>query len=623
MNLIQVQDRLKDMPTQAIMSYANGSNPDVPPYLALGELNRRKQMEQKQVQAPQGTVKDQIEQSVKLAQAQKAAQAQGQQKMTEAMGAQQTPVPGGTPQPQEQPEAGIAQLPTGPMNFRDGGIVSFADNPNQPASENMPSDEEEKERRRSADRRALATIPAFLLDEIQAPVRGAANVLGASASGVQNFANRVVNALAGTNLAENLDYNPNIKLRPLREKRDQPASADLDPSKYIPESTDRPSESASAVRAMIEGNQLGRTGGAQRGPSAGPRPPSAGGAGGGGRAPGGAPTTGGLQAGAPAPENIYDMLAKRSEARTPNQPELPEDLRKKMGAGDLKYLNLEPGAKLEEMYAQIAKRDEEDRARFLKNEEQRKQGRLNRGLMAGAEATRGQGGLGALGSFFMGFNKASEAEDESAISRMDAQRKLEREQEVLRATVLAGVEDAKRLGHEGRFKAQAEALGKVAEANNKLDENKIAMLVSIAQGKEVQRHNLTDEEYKKAQLRYSQIAANKGPEIQQVYNFLSKQFPDKDPKTLLDMSLQYSGVGARLQAADTGAIAKADAAFKDQFKNDILMASLETNPEKKKKLQTDLAVNKAKIYKDYGVSEGIGGLPAADPNAGFTVKGVK
>lgn len=554
MNLIQVQDRLKDMPTQAIMSYANGSNPEVPPYLALGELNRRKQMEQKQVQAPQGTVKDQIEQSVKLAQAQKAAQAQGQQKMTEAMGAQQTPVPGGTPQPQEQPEAGIAQLPTGPMNFRDGGIVSFADG--ELVTETSQEDIERDRQRIEAMRRKTAEDAAY-----QAYVEG---------------------------------------------RRKEPVA-----DEYVPASTDRPSESASAVRAMIEGNQLGRVGGAQRG--SGPRPPSAGGAGG-----GGAP-----QAGAPAPENVYDMLAKRSEARTPNQPELPEDLRKKMAAGDLKYLNLEPGAKLEEMYARIAQRDEEDRARFLKNEEQRKQGRLNRGLMAGAEATRGQGGLGALGSFFMGFNKANEAEDESAISRMDAQRKLEREQEVLRATVLAGVEDAKRLGHEGRFKAQAEALGKVAEANNKLDENKIAMLVSIAQGKEVQRHNLTDEEYKKAQLRYSQIAANKGPEIQQVYSFLAKQFPDKDPKALLDMALQYSGVGARLQAADTGAIAKADAAFKDQFKNDILMASLETNPEKKKKLQTDLAVNKAKIYKDYGVSEGIGGLPAADPNAGFTVKGVK
>jgi len=142
MNLIQVQDRLKDMPTQAIMSYANGSNPDVPPYLALGELNRRKQMEQKHAEAPQGTVKDQIEQSVKLAQAQKAAQAQGQQKMTEAMGSQQTPVPGGTPQPQEQPESGIAQLPTGPMNFRDGGIVSFDGENASLVDQNMPSDEE-------------------------------------------------------------------------------------------------------------------------------------------------------------------------------------------------------------------------------------------------------------------------------------------------------------------------------------------------------------------------------------------------------------------------------------------------------------------------------------------------
>ena len=597
MNLIQVQDRLKDMPTQAIMSYANGSNPDVPPYLALGELNRRKQMEQKQVQAPQGTVKDQIEQSVKLAQAQKAAQAQGQQKMTEAMGAQQTPVPGGTPQPQEQPEAGIAQLPTGPMNFRDGGIVSFDGENASLVDQNMPSDEESQFMK---DLRKFGS--KFIETEEQKARRRELQRTQVAGAPLKYF----------TQPAS--EYEKNKAARELAGQNVLPS--DLDPSRYIPESTDRPSPSTAEINALI-GQGAGRT------PSASPRPPSAGGAGGGGRAPGGAPTAGGPQAGAPAPENTYDMLAKRSEARTPNQPELPEDLRKKMGAGDLKYLNLEPGAKLEEMYARIAQRDEEDRARFLKNEEQRKQGRLNRGLMAGAEATRGQGGLGALGSFFMGFNKANEAEDESAISRMDAQRKLEREQEVLRATVLAGVEDAKRLGHEGRFKAQSEALGKVAEANNKLDENKIAMLVSIAQGKEVQRHNLTDEEYKKAQLRYSQIAANKGPEIQQVYSFLAKQFPDKDPKALLDMALQYSGVGARLQAADTGAIAKADAAFKDQFKNDILMASLETNPEKKKKLQTDLAVNKAKIYKDYGVSEGIGGLPAADPNAGFTVKGVK
>ena len=49
MNLIQIQDQLKSLPNdprtmQALTAYANGANPAVPPYLALGELNRRKQL---------------------------------------------------------------------------------------------------------------------------------------------------------------------------------------------------------------------------------------------------------------------------------------------------------------------------------------------------------------------------------------------------------------------------------------------------------------------------------------------------------------------------------------------------------------------------------------------------
>ena len=64
MNLVQVQEHLKGMPTQVVMAYANGQNPQVPPYVALGELNRRKQLEQPQAQAPQGSVKEQIEQSL-------------------------------------------------------------------------------------------------------------------------------------------------------------------------------------------------------------------------------------------------------------------------------------------------------------------------------------------------------------------------------------------------------------------------------------------------------------------------------------------------------------------------------------------------------------------------------
>jgi hypothetical protein len=65
MNLIQTQERLKDVPLQAVMQYVNGMNPEVPPYMALSELDRRKRIQQQaQAQAPQGTVKDQLEQQV-------------------------------------------------------------------------------------------------------------------------------------------------------------------------------------------------------------------------------------------------------------------------------------------------------------------------------------------------------------------------------------------------------------------------------------------------------------------------------------------------------------------------------------------------------------------------------
>jgi len=133
MNLVQIQERLKDLPTQAIMSYANGQNPQVPPYLALGELNRRKQMEQQSAQPPQGTVKDNIEQQMGLMQLQKARQ--GQMAQQSAMqGANAPMIPQGTPEPEMQPEAemsmaagGLTRLPIREMNFGSGGIIAFAD----------------------------------------------------------------------------------------------------------------------------------------------------------------------------------------------------------------------------------------------------------------------------------------------------------------------------------------------------------------------------------------------------------------------------------------------------------------------------------------------------------------
>jgi len=125
MNLVQIQERLKDLPMQAIMSYANGQNPQVPPYLALGEMNRRKKMEEQAVQPPKGTVKDNLEQQVGVMQLQKMRQGM--------MGQPQAPqAPEAMPEQAPQPEAemamaagGVANLPVH-MDFKSGGIIAFA-----------------------------------------------------------------------------------------------------------------------------------------------------------------------------------------------------------------------------------------------------------------------------------------------------------------------------------------------------------------------------------------------------------------------------------------------------------------------------------------------------------------
>lgn len=124
MNLIQVQERLKSLPSgpqtmQALMQYANGMNPAVPPYLALGELNRRKQLmeeaqQQQAGQPPQGTVKDQIAQTAGVMALQQGRQQQAMQQMMQGAGQ----MPGRVP-PQVQA--------AGPVQMARGGIVALAD----------------------------------------------------------------------------------------------------------------------------------------------------------------------------------------------------------------------------------------------------------------------------------------------------------------------------------------------------------------------------------------------------------------------------------------------------------------------------------------------------------------
>ena len=125
MNIIQIQNDLKNVSDQALINYVQNPTGHVPSFLALGELQRRKDMRADYVKnnPPKSTVAQDLEQ-------------------------QSTPASGlamlaknphlGAPASQ-----GVANLPTGEMfsekNFATGGIVAFADNQDQPVSSDMPS----------------------------------------------------------------------------------------------------------------------------------------------------------------------------------------------------------------------------------------------------------------------------------------------------------------------------------------------------------------------------------------------------------------------------------------------------------------------------------------------------
>lgn len=158
MNLIQIQEHLKDLPTPAIMAYANGQNPQVPPYMALGEMNRRKAMEQRAAQAPDSSVKEKLEselsqqvalpgigqgmnmrinpagmpQPMPAVQPQMAPKMQPMQvpPMAQKMPPQQMSKPGSIPAGAPGMAAGgLAELPVRKdiFNYAPGGIVAFAE----------------------------------------------------------------------------------------------------------------------------------------------------------------------------------------------------------------------------------------------------------------------------------------------------------------------------------------------------------------------------------------------------------------------------------------------------------------------------------------------------------------
>ena len=144
MNIIQLQDRLKGTPDQTLVGYIQNPTGEIPTYLALGELERRKTMREKyQAQvSPEQSVAEQV---VKEAQPQ----------MPQGLAMLATP-PSMTP---DQAIQGVASLPAENIgkNYAGGGIVAFAEG-GQPRSrfdrfldENIFSDKYIRERDANLD----------------------------------------------------------------------------------------------------------------------------------------------------------------------------------------------------------------------------------------------------------------------------------------------------------------------------------------------------------------------------------------------------------------------------------------------------------------------------------------
>jgi hypothetical protein len=126
MNIIKIQNQLKGVPDDTLVGYVQNPTGQVPTYLALSELQRRKEM-RNSYQANKPEDKTVAEDLVEEAQPQPgiAALPEGQP-MQQAMAQQPQPE-----MPMEQmAQGGLAELDTGNMydenNYATGGIVAFA-----------------------------------------------------------------------------------------------------------------------------------------------------------------------------------------------------------------------------------------------------------------------------------------------------------------------------------------------------------------------------------------------------------------------------------------------------------------------------------------------------------------
>lgn len=455
MNLIQVQERLKDMPIQSVISYANGMNPEVPPYLALGELNRRKRDQQamQPVKLPQGTVKENLEE---------ANVANAQDEILGQMMAGAEPYS----EESEMAEGGVTTLtvPDNQFEFASGGIISFSDRGVVPPVENTEELDDPETARLKKAQRSRNLLSAIVDEEAKGP----ASVIPDRGRG-RDLTPEQLRALTGV-----AQLIPSMVARQAASEMPPAPAVQQPPPAQIPGPAQGIAAPAAPRIPII------------------PMPPQ------------------GI-----AQQALQTQL---QTLQNPALPKSPDDIRKAMMMNDptaAKYLNQLPGEIFEKYLAMTEKQSEEDKKRFEEMQKSRAMTGIARALIAGGEASRGQRGLGAS---MAGYGRVAADEVEAARTREENFIKTQRELQLTRMKMIQEIQNARIAHFEGRVKEASEHEKNVAELKQKAQQLATSIMIqqaSAESSKELQQTKAQQDaviEEAKLKQRQSEVGANRSVE---------------------------------------------------------------------------------------------------------------
>jgi hypothetical protein len=528
MNLVQVQEHLKDVPMQALMSYANGASQMVPPYLALGEMNRRKQMEQRAAQPPKATVKDELEQ-----QAQPATMMPNQG-MT-------------TMQPPEEEEGyasgGITGLPAN-FHFDVGGIVSFAGGSKDAVSE--PEFDEEGLPLSKSQKAALLGKKSDIEDAIQADL-------------ARDQVVKMREARMNLRNPYQQDVNPDL-VRGMQEFYKPRGTGIAEPIVQ----TSAPSAPAAPNIAPAQNTQVSQNINAR--PNVQPSAPAPGIAG----TLQGAPSAPQGQGIAQSTNPFMAQLLKNVQATPETLPDF--EARRKAAEANDAYLTKKPGELMEGEIANQRKRQEEARQRFEENEKAKTRSDLWANLIKAGKATAGKKGLGALVG---GYGEAAIESEEAARQRREQFENLDNEKNLNFSKMTQEIENARIARSEGRF---SDALKHETEAKKFKREGEKIQSESAGIGAKVLSDEQMARDRNAATLKAAGMPTGEERSLNKfVDSWLSQ--PENKGKTYADAVAAYKTIvsGGKL---DVDRIAKAESAYNRDPEVKMLTKRNETFPSK-------------------------------------------